>query len=238
MEVTEFAALGTATQIDICYLWNRKRRSWGSHDCDKNTKTHLLYWNSFCHQTALFVHLQVSWGKYPPVAMIIIRFNKLKACKWKQSLKASVGMHVHLKQCKVSRDMTPIYLPIMVSIVEWIQCDRRQAAHTSLFLDLTSLRKKGRCLEPKRKDRTSYMCILCTYVWFMYDTSSVNTPHGRVGNGPGDLYIWVTQTSSSSFWLIALKSSLINFDCRTNTSSFSVSCKNQIFTDEIPENSR
>ena len=60
----------------------------------------------------------------------------------------------------------------------------------------------------------------------MYDTSSVNTPHGRVGNGPGDLYIWVTQTSSSSFWLIALKSSLINFDCRTNTSSFSVSCKN------------
>ena len=111
----------------------------------------------------------------------------------------------------MSRDMTPIYLPIMVSIVKWVQCDRCQAAHTSLFLDLTSLRKKGRCLEPKRKDRTSYnMCILCTYVRFMYDTSSVNTPHGRVGNGPGDLYIWVTQTSSSSFWLIAWQSSLIN----------------------------
>ena len=54
------------------------------------------------------------------------------------------------------------------------------------------------------------MCILCTYIWYMYDTSSVNTPHGRVGKGPGDLYSWVTQTSLSSFWLIAWNSSFIN----------------------------
>ena len=44
----------------------------------------------------------------------------------------------------------------------------------------------------------------------MYDTSSVNTPHGRVGNGPGDLYSWVTQTSTSSFRLIAWNFAFLN----------------------------
>ena len=39
------------------------------------------------------------------------------------------GLYIN---CFMSRDMTPIYLPIMVSIVEQLQCSRCDAAHASL----------------------------------------------------------------------------------------------------------
>ena len=44
----------------------------------------------------------------------------------------SSGLNIDQPQLGVSRDMTPIHLPIMVSIVGQLLCSRCDAAHSSL----------------------------------------------------------------------------------------------------------
>ena len=52
--------------------------------------------------------------------------------KWVQNINGSTSTGLQYIQNILSRDMTPIYLPIKVSIVEQLLCNGCVAAHSSL----------------------------------------------------------------------------------------------------------
>lgn len=78
----------------------------------------------------------------------------------------------------MSRDMTPIYLPIRPVLNTNGNELLIDPSRKSLFLWWTLLVQKGLCLEPKEASASaSYRYILCTYIACMYEPSIVDNTY-------------------------------------------------------------